>query len=38
MPAKAATSFESAGMAAKQLFIPVRKLNSEGFGAGFDAM
>ena len=38
MLAKAAMSYESAGMAAKWLYIQVRKLDSGRFGTGFDAM
>ena len=38
IPAKAAISFESAGMAAKLLFVEVRKPNKGGFEAGFEAV
>jgi hypothetical protein len=38
MPAKAAMLFESTWMAAKLLFVQVRKPNSGGFGAGFEAV
>ncbi len=38
IPAKAAISFESTGMAAKLLIVQVRKPDSCGFGAGFKAM
>jgi hypothetical protein len=35
IPAKAAMSFESNGLASKLLFVQVRKPNNGGFGAGF---
>ncbi len=38
MPANPAMSLESAGMTAKLLFVQVRKPDSGGFGAGYDAV
>ena len=38
IPAKAAMSCESDGMAAKLLFVQVRKPDNGGFGTGFEAV